>query len=144
MDMQRATLGEIRSFLAVPSDRAARAALARIGVAARGRTVPWRSVLIGLQLDPALSDDALADLVRPLMTAAEVARLKGIHDETIHRWQREGTVALPPPLRIGPRGLRWIRAEIEAWEGLRRPVRFARLTRPRLPFGALFPAPGRR
>ncbi len=47
-----------------------------------------------------------------LMTVADVAALFSVHERTIFVWISSGR--LPPPLRIGPRVVRWKREAIEA------------------------------
>lgn len=146
MNGDRATLEEIATFLAPRGRdrlRAARGALERIGVTVRGRTVPWPVVLDALGLDRGIAGEALVELTRPLMSATDVAARHGVNPETIYRWHRQRRSDLPEPLSLGDRGLRWIRAEIEAWDGLRAPVSFPRTTRRHVPFGALTPR-GRR
>ena len=55
--------------------------------------------------DPALSG------VR-LLSIGEVAALCGVHKRTVWRLVAAGT--LPPPLRLGPKTLRWRLADLEA------------------------------
>ena len=43
---------------------------------------------------------------------SQVAELLGVAHSTIHRWMREGR--LPPPLRPGPKTLRWPKETIDA------------------------------
>jgi prophage regulatory protein len=45
---------------------------------------------------------------------AEVQRLTGGKSRsTIYRWSRDGI--LPPPRKIGPNSIAWLRSEIDAW-----------------------------
>lgn len=137
---ERATLDGLQLFLAPPGKdkrRSTRAILISIGVSMRGRTVAWSIILEALGLDGRISGEHLRDLTRPLMRASDVARHKGVDPETIYRWHREGSRDLPEPIKVGKRGYRWIRAEIEAWEGIRAPITFPRLQKKRPRFGAL-------
>lgn len=135
-------MDELARFFAVGTDakcsrRAARAALGRLGVTVRGKQISWRPVLEALRIDPDISDDRFTELTRPLMCADEIAAQTGVDCETIYRWHRKQAQQLPQPVSIGPRGLRWIRAEIEAWQGVRKSKEFARLTKTTVVFGAL-------
>lgn len=48
-----------------------------------------------------------------LLTADEVAALCGCSARCITRWRKRGD--FPPPLRLGPRMLRWRRDVVESW-----------------------------
>lgn len=50
----------------------------------------------------------------PMMTAAEVRDAVGISPATLWRW-RTTNPAFPKAVHVGPRAVRFIRAEIEAY-----------------------------
>jgi len=145
MDRPLATLEDLQIFFAFPPnvkdpERTTKSALKRLGVSYRGNTVPWAAVFDALLIQSDLHASKLRELRRPLLTAAEVAARAGVHLETIHRWHRHGEEDLPAPVSLGgPRGTRWIRAEIEAWQGLRAPICFPRRKARKAKFGALKP-----
>jgi len=142
MDEERASFDDVARFFSMSSKelrRSTRSALARLKVPTRGRTVAWKLVFEAIGLDGRISGQALQDVTRPMLTAEEVAARNGIDPETIYRWHRENKNNLPRPVRLGPRGMRWLRAEIEGWEGIRDPVEFPRAPRKAAPFGAIKP-----
>ena len=48
-----------------------------------------------------------------LMTSRQITAEMGISRSTIYRLSRAGL--FPEPIRIGPRGMRWLESEIKAW-----------------------------
>ena len=48
-----------------------------------------------------------------LMDSIELARLLGVVPSTVKRWSRNGV--MPKGRRVGPRLLKWDRAEIQTW-----------------------------
>ena len=54
-----------------------------------------------------------AELNTALIDSAELAKFIGVSQNTIKRWSRNGV--MPKGRRVGPRLLKWNRAEIEAW-----------------------------
>lgn len=45
-----------------------------------------------------------------LLRLSDVARLTGLAEDAVRRLVRQGVV--PPPLRLGPRSLRWRRTDV--------------------------------
>lgn len=50
---------------------------------------------------------------KPTMTRDEVAEAAGVHPRTLGVWARRGYG--PRPVRLGPRTLRYRRADVETW-----------------------------
>ena len=48
-----------------------------------------------------------------LLTAEQVAELLSVHVMTVRKWADAGR--LPPPVRIGPRAVRWRSEAIDRW-----------------------------
>ena len=60
-------------------------------------------------------------MIKPdlLLRRTEVERRTGLSCTSIYRLMRVG--AFPEPVRVGPRAVRWLASEIEAWlQGLSR------------------------
>jgi predicted DNA-binding transcriptional regulator AlpA len=48
-----------------------------------------------------------------LISAAKVGSLLDVHERTVWRMRSAGEI--PPPIKVGPRKVRWRRAEILNW-----------------------------
>ena len=55
-----------------------------------------------------------------LLTCKEITAETGLSRSTIYRLVRNGS--FPEPIRIGPRGKRWLESEIRAWLAERKSV----------------------
>jgi predicted DNA-binding transcriptional regulator AlpA len=136
---------QLAAFLKV-SDRGLSPVLRRLGLPPRshrfGRGLVWKALGLSPDQDPADWDDLSA----PLLKAAEVARILGVDSSTVYKWHdakpaRPGYPPMPRAIDLGcgaenTRGLRWRRAEINAWD-LQSPI--PQYCKPAPVFGSLLP-----
>lgn len=57
---------------------------------------------------------AQAEQLPTLLTKDDICERYGIHKKTLDDWRGRGE--FPPPIKIGPRLVRWRLADVEAYE----------------------------
>lgn len=125
--------------------RALSRVLSALGIRLVGGTTRWSVVWRALGLSPDQKPCDLADLAAPLLTAKAAAARVGVDPSIIYRWSKGavpmGMPHFPKPIdlttgRKGARGLRWRRAEVDAWHSHQPLPTYARQAPA---FGALTP-----
>lgn len=57
----------------------------------------------------------MADRLRLIRLPQLKNRLGGVGTSTVYGWLNDPEIALPRPIRIGPRAVAWIENEVEDW-----------------------------